>query len=133
MSPALVSIRSPESTKEDYESITTHIEGQILFQKGVKHLCENIGVRNVPGKYILPVSERPNYNNTLINGKNPYTTTTTTPGTNFELPVIDFSQLQGCNRQQVLLSLSKACETYGFFQVRTFSFFSLSNISRIHE
>lgn len=118
MSPALVSIRSPESTKEDYESITTHIEGQILFQKGVKHLCENIGVRNVPGKYILPVSERPNYDNTLINGKNPYTTTTTTtPGTNFELPVIDFSQLQGCNRQQVLLSLSKACETYGFFQV----------------
>lgn len=122
MSPALVSIRSPESTKEDYESITTHIECQTLFQKGVKHLCENIGVRNVPGKYILPISERPNYNNTLINGKNPYTITTT-PGTNFELPVIDFSQLQGCNRHQVLLSLSEACETHGFFQVRTFHFF----------
>lgn len=112
MSPALVATSPPESTKEDYEN-TTHVESQIIFQKGVKHLCENIGVRNVPGKYILPVSERPNYR-TLISGK-PHTTA----GTNFELPVIDFSQLQlqGSNRDRVLVSLAKACETYGFFQL----------------
>jgi hypothetical protein len=101
MSPALVTM-SPESMKENRDTVESQ------YQKGVKHLCEN-GVRSVPRKYILPVSERPNY---AMTGK-PYATETA----NFELPVIDFAQLQGSNRDQVLISLAKACESYGFFQV----------------
>ncbi|EEF22092.1 Flavonol synthase/flavanone 3-hydroxylase, putative, partial [Ricinus communis] len=37
--------------------------------------------------------------------------------TNLKLPVIDFAQLQGSDRTQVLKYLSKACEEYGFFQL----------------
>ncbi|KAF9593539.1 hypothetical protein IFM89_024128 [Coptis chinensis] len=33
-----------------------------------------------------------------------------------KLPIIDFAQLQGPNRPEVLKSLAKACEEYGFFQ-----------------
>lgn len=80
------------------------------YQKGVKHLCEN-GVNKVPKKYILPASDRPrmNYEGKLNVRKQ-----------NLKLPVIDFSELQGANRPQVLKSLANACEQYGFFQVRRF-------------
>ncbi|KAB1199545.1 putative 2-oxoglutarate/Fe(II)-dependent dioxygenase [Morella rubra] len=77
------------------------------YQKGVKHLCEN-GVNKVPKKYILPASDRPrmNYDGKLNVRKQ-----------NLKLPVIDFSELQGANRPQVLKSLANACEQYGFFQL----------------
>lgn len=77
---------------------------QIQYQKGVIHLLQS-GMKKVPGKYILPVAERPNErkeNNIQAN---------------LELPIINFSDLQGPNRSDVLKSLSKACEDYGFFQV----------------
>ena len=76
------------------------------FQKGVKHLCEN-GVRKLPNKYILPVSDRPNVNKEQPN----------VAKSNLKLPIIDFTELQGPNRSQILNSLSSACEEYGFFQV----------------
>lgn len=87
---------------------------QSQYQKGVKHLYET-GVKNVPPKYILPVSERPNV---VVNGIKP--TYAATTEANFKLPVIDFFQLlqeDGSNRHQVLTSLAHACENYGFFQV----------------
>ncbi|XP_012082504.1 protein DMR6-LIKE OXYGENASE 1 [Jatropha curcas] len=82
------------------------------YQKGVKRLYEK-GINKVPDKYILPVQERPSYcaqvaelhNNEEINKQN------------LKLPIIDFAELQGSNRPQVLKSLAEACEQYGFFQL----------------
>lgn len=74
------------------------------LQQGVKHLYEN-GIRKLPKKYILPLTERPNYKDQ----------TAAIP--NLKLPVIDFSELQGPNRSHVIDSLASACEEYGFFQV----------------
>ncbi|XP_071732939.1 probable 2-oxoglutarate-dependent dioxygenase SLC1 [Rutidosis leptorrhynchoides] len=74
-----------------------------MYQKGVKHLCDNYGVTQVPNKYILPEPERPHDLDTT-NGC-------------IDLPVIDFAQLQGADRPQVLASLSKACQEFGFFQL----------------
>ncbi|KAB2087208.1 hypothetical protein ES319_A04G087200v1 [Gossypium barbadense] len=76
------------------------------FQKGVKHLFEN-GVSKLPNKYILPVSDRPK-----VDKEHPNATKSS-----LKLPVIDFAELQGPNRSEVLNSLSSACEEYGFFQV----------------
>nr|XP_043618575.1 probable 2-oxoglutarate-dependent dioxygenase SLC1 [Erigeron canadensis] len=74
---------------------------QNMYQKGVKHLCDN-GVTQVPNKYILPELERPQ--SLVVDGC-------------IELPVIDFAQLQGAERPQVLKALSKACQEFGFFQL----------------
>ncbi|KAI3962541.1 hypothetical protein MKW92_034580 [Papaver armeniacum] len=71
------------------------------YNKGVKHLCET-GIDNVPKKYIFPASQRNNENELVLSLK---------------LPVIDFAELQGPNRDNVLHSLSEALENYGFFQV----------------
>ncbi|MCL7041031.1 hypothetical protein MKW94_026595 [Papaver nudicaule] len=71
------------------------------YNKGVKHLCET-GIANVPKKYIFPVSQRNDENEVVLSLK---------------LPTIDFAELQGPNRHNVLDSLSEACENYGFFQV----------------
>lgn len=99
MSPALVA-GSPESMNSANDSV----ENQ--YEKGVKYLYES-GIRSIPLKYILPVSERPD----TVQGE-PYIT-----DGNLQLPVIDFSELQGPKRSQVLRSLASACENYGFFQV----------------
>ncbi|XP_059625381.1 probable 2-oxoglutarate-dependent dioxygenase SLC1 [Cornus florida] len=95
MSPSM-SLAVNENTKEDEQ----------LYQKGVKHLCER-GIKKVPTKYILPVSEQPYSRKDDHNAANP----------NLKLPVIDFAQLQGSNRSQVLDSIAKACQDYGFFQL----------------
>ncbi|PIA54906.1 hypothetical protein AQUCO_00901070v1 [Aquilegia coerulea] len=75
---------------------------EIQYQKGVIHLCDT-GIKNVPNKYILPVFERPGEKK-VDKG-------------NIKLPVIDFAEMQGPNRSQVVKSLAKACEEFGFFQV----------------
>ena len=77
------------------------------YQKGVKHLCENGHLQRVPTKYILPASDRPATNMEDQNVSNQ----------NLRLPIIDFDDLLGPNRTQVLQSLADACEQYGFFQV----------------
>ncbi|KAK9124055.1 hypothetical protein Sjap_013657 [Stephania japonica] len=77
------------------------------YHKGVLHLCET-GITKIPNKYIFPIEDR--LRNTL--GKDQ-----TAECVGLELPVIDFAELQGSKRFQVLKSLSKACEEYGFFQV----------------
>ncbi|XP_059669781.1 probable 2-oxoglutarate-dependent dioxygenase SLC1 [Cornus florida] len=97
MSPTMVMIS--ESKREDDEL-------EIRYQKGVKHLCEN-GITKLPKKYILPISDRPN----SFKAK-PYQSQL-----NLKLPIIDFAELQGPNRSQVLKSLANACEQYGFFQL----------------
>ncbi|XP_027070034.2 probable 2-oxoglutarate-dependent dioxygenase SLC1 [Coffea arabica] len=103
MSPALVATpASPQSMM----SITNEHPVESQYQKGVKHLYE-IGIRRVPLKYILPVSERPNQT---------HWKTHTTDGS-LQLPVIDLSGLHGPRRSQVVRSLASACENYGFFQV----------------
>ena len=79
---------------------------QDQYQMGVKSLMER-GITRVPIKYTLPEEERPNYNFD-INADS---------GHNLKLPVIDFAQLQGFNRSQVISSLAKACQDYGFFRV----------------
>ena len=103
MSPAMA---LKTETKE--EDDTVQLESQYL-QKGVKHLCDS-GINQVPNKYIWPVSDRPNVND----GEQKEFKK------NLKLPIIDFSELQGSNRPQVLKSLANACEQYGFFQVGRF-------------
>ena len=93
MSPPAMAITNDDATETE-------------FQKGVKHLIEN-GVSKLPNKYILPVSDRPNVDKEQPN----------VAKSNLKLPIIDFAELQGSNRSQVLNSLSSACEEYGFFQV----------------
>ncbi|KAI9121989.1 hypothetical protein K1719_006678 [Acacia pycnantha] len=75
--------------------------------KGVKLLSDN-GLHRVPSKFILPVSDRPNIN---VEDQNVVTSNL------IQLPIIDFAELLGPNRPQVLHSLSHACEHYGFFQL----------------
>ncbi|KAI5395770.1 probable 2-oxoglutarate-dependent dioxygenase SLC1 [Lathyrus oleraceus] len=75
--------------------------------KGVKQLVDN-GIETVPKKYILPPSERPDINNS----EHP-----NVAKQNLQLPIIDFSDLFGPNRPQVIQSLANACEQFGFFQV----------------
>lgn len=100
MSPAM-SNKAVEAKNEEEEQ---RLEIK-RYQKGVKHLSET-GITKLPTKYILPVSDRP-----------------TTGDRNAEdygvkLPVIDFADLmQASSRSQVLQSLTKACEEYGFFQL----------------
>lgn len=79
-----------------------------MYQKGVKHLCDN-GLTQVPNKYILPEPERPQ--SLVVEGC-------------IDLPVINFAQLQGAYKPQVLASLSKACQEFGFFQVYTYNILS---------
>lgn len=86
--------------------LTTENE-ESQYQNGVKRLHEN-GISTVPSKYILPVLERPN------NTKHQEANVTKN---NLKLPIIDFHELQGPNRPQVLESLANACEQYGFFQL----------------
>nr|ACU22804.1 unknown [Glycine max] len=78
------------------------------YQKGVKHLCEKGHLNAVPKKYILPVSERPTKSS--VEDSN-------VVKQNLQLPIIDFSELLGPNRPQVLRSLANACQQYGFFQL----------------
>ncbi|XP_059309579.1 probable 2-oxoglutarate-dependent dioxygenase SLC1 [Lycium ferocissimum] len=98
MCPAM-HLLAVEKTKEKEEQIESR------YQKGVRHLCES-GITRIPKKYVLPVSDRP-----LIVKKEEKS------DENLNLPIIDFAQLQGPNRSQVLKSLAKACEEYGFFQL----------------
>ncbi|GFZ02394.1 2-oxoglutarate (2OG) and Fe(II)-dependent oxygenase superfamily protein [Actinidia rufa] len=96
MSPSMVMVDETRKEEED------------LYQKGVKHLSEN-GITKLPKKYVWPVSERPN---NATKGEVPYTFKS-----NLNLPIIDFADLQGPNRSQVLKALANACEHYGFFQL----------------
>lgn len=77
------------------------------YQNGVKRLYEN-GINKLPNKYILPTLERPNRSD----DQEPKVS-----NQNLKLPIIDFKELQGPNRPQVIKSLANACEQYGFFQV----------------
>ncbi|KAK4481123.1 hypothetical protein RD792_012000 [Penstemon davidsonii] len=99
MSPAMVM-----SEQRNYDSTP-----EFQYQKGVKHMYEN-GIEHVPNKYILPASERPNV---VINSEK----SSHVPQMSVQLPIIDFAELQGPNRTQVLESLSYACQNYGFFQL----------------
>lgn len=80
------------------------------YQKGVKHLYES-GISRVPDKYILPILDRP------ATATNRHVEPKISKNHNLTLPIIDFADLQGSNRDQVLKSLSNACEQFGFFQV----------------
>ncbi|XP_021677380.2 probable 2-oxoglutarate-dependent dioxygenase SLC1 [Hevea brasiliensis] len=88
--------------KENDEALETQ------FQKGVKRLYEK-GIDKIPNKYILPVQERPNNTSQAEPSE--------TCRESIKLPIIDFAELQGSNRPQVLKSLADACKQYGFFQL----------------
>ncbi|KAF8039130.1 hypothetical protein BT93_B1624 [Corymbia citriodora subsp. variegata] len=79
------------------------------YQRGVRHLCD-AGIERIPRKYVFPVSERPDLGTERSDVC--YGSSRT-----LKLPVIDFAQLQGSNRSQVLERLANACEEYGFFQL----------------
>ncbi|XP_021774595.1 protein DMR6-LIKE OXYGENASE 1-like [Chenopodium quinoa] len=96
MSPA-ISLQSEKKMRDS--------QSENQYQKGVRHLHEN-GIKKVPNKYIFPIPDRPNMRKESHIQE-----------TNIKLPVIDFAELQGPNRSQVLKSLTNACEQYGFFQV----------------
>ncbi|XAR54733.1 Flavanone 3-dioxygenase [Bertholletia excelsa] len=91
----------PEAKVEDEYSFE---RGQ--YQKGVKHLCES-GIAKLPKEYILPAWERPN-----VSSGEPDKLKSS-----LKLPLIDFAELQGPNKAQVLKSLKYACENYGFFRL----------------
>ncbi|XP_027349167.1 protein DMR6-LIKE OXYGENASE 1-like [Abrus precatorius] len=96
---------SPAMAIKEHRSEDDTPEGQ--YQKGVKQLYEKGHLHSVPKKYILPASERP-------------TKSVEDPNVakqNLQLPIIDFAELIGPNRSQVLQSLANACEQYGFFQL----------------
>ncbi|KAI5425716.1 probable 2-oxoglutarate-dependent dioxygenase SLC1 [Lathyrus oleraceus] len=98
MSPAMAMI--DQRNEEDHI-----IESE--YHKGVKNMYEKGYLHKVPKKYIFPASERPT---TSMNDSN-------SPKENLQLPIIDFAELIGPNRPQVLRSLANACEQYGFFQL----------------
>ncbi|CAL0299345.1 unnamed protein product [Lupinus luteus] len=77
------------------------------YEKGVKLLIDN-GLKKVPKKYIFPESDRSAARNT----EDP-----NVAKQNLQLPIIDFADLLGPCRTQVLQSLANACEEYGFFQL----------------
>lgn len=81
-----------------------------MYQKGVQNLCQS-GITKVPRKYILPVSDRPTSMDYSCDAM------ISAPDSTLNLPVIDFSELQGPNRTQVIQSLQKACQEFGFFQL----------------
>lgn len=98
MSPAYLASQNNCGTRDedDYEMSRN--------QKGVQNLYQS-GIKRVPSKYILPVSERA------------ITTMESLSTPLINLPVIDFSELQGPNRARVIQSLQNACQEFGFFQV----------------
>lgn len=95
MSPTMTVLTTTENGESDQ------------YQNGVKRLNE-IGINKLPNKYILPTLERPNRSD----DQEPNVS-----NQNLKLPIIDFKELQGPNRPQVIKSLANACEQYGFFQV----------------
>ncbi|KAG2406119.1 Protein DMR6-LIKE OXYGENASE 1 [Vigna angularis] len=98
---------SPAMALNEQRSKDDAAEEQIEYEKGEKHLCEKGHIRAVPKKYILPVADRPTKTVKDSNVLNQ----------NLQLPIIDFAELLGPNRPQVLQSLSNACQQYGFFQL----------------
>lgn len=76
-----------------------------IAMKGVRHLCENIGITRVPSKYIFPLSDRPQ---NMPSAQKP----------ELKLPIIDIAELLSEDRTRVLETLDKACKEYGFFQVK---------------
>lgn len=101
-------------TAADNDDNNSGQQERVLYQKGVKHLCDG-GIKAVPTKYILPAVERPSAISGRRNGGGGDDDDDSK--VNIKLPIIDFAQLQGPNRLQVLQSLAHACENYGFFQV----------------
>ncbi|PIA43563.1 hypothetical protein AQUCO_01900154v1 [Aquilegia coerulea] len=101
---------SPAMTLQSVNSRTEDDHFKSVYQKGVKHLCDS-GITKVPNKYVLPISDRALFKDGLELNQNIASNPT------IQLPIIDFSQLQGPNRSHVLKSLAKACEKYGFFQI----------------
>lgn len=90
--------------------------------KGVKHLYET-GIAKLPRKYVLPESDRPNFS------KSPGEEPCRFKNSNIQLPLIDFSELQGSNRAQVIMTLANACENYGCFQVGSKLSFAMFSIN----
>ncbi|PON40565.1 Oxoglutarate/iron-dependent dioxygenase [Trema orientale] len=85
----------------EIENHQTTSSEQIQYQMGVRSLLER-GITRVPTKYILPQEERPNGDSDIHD---------------LNIPVIDFAQLHGSTRSQVISSLAKACQEYGIFQL----------------
>ncbi|KAG6490480.1 probable 2-oxoglutarate-dependent dioxygenase SLC1 [Zingiber officinale] len=75
-----------------------------IVMKGVRHLCENVGITRVPSKYIFPISDRPQIMSSAQKPK-------------IKFPVIDIGKLLSEDRTRVLETLDQACKEYGFFQV----------------
>ncbi|XP_074585681.1 putative 2-oxoglutarate-dependent dioxygenase SLC1 [Curcuma longa] len=75
-----------------------------IAMKGVRHLCENVGITRVPSKYIFPFPDRPQITSSEQKPK-------------LKLPVIDIGELLSADRTRVLETLDRACKEYGFFQV----------------
>ncbi|XP_010683986.2 probable 2-oxoglutarate-dependent dioxygenase SLC1 [Beta vulgaris subsp. vulgaris] len=96
---------SPAISLQSVRNMSDSSQSENEYQKGVKHLYEN-GIQKVPNKYIFPILDRPNTEKeSHVNEAN------------IKLPIIDFAELQGANRSQVLKDLTNACAQYGFFQV----------------
>ncbi|KAK4750065.1 hypothetical protein SAY87_027514 [Trapa incisa] len=103
MSPAMLAMTDGEANDVLHDNDDND---ESLYQKGVRHLCEK-PISKVPGKYILPIEERP-LPTKPNSGRAPL----------ISLPVVDFSELMSpSGRSATLVSLAKACENYGFFQL----------------
>ncbi|KAL5232516.1 hypothetical protein ABZP36_031292 [Zizania latifolia] len=77
-------------------------EREYYCRRGVRNLCDS-GISRLPGKYVLPASDRPGQAAAVGSVK---------------LPVVDLSRLRiPSERAAVLRTLDAACREYGFFQV----------------
>uniref|UniRef100_A0ACD6ALB7 Uncharacterized protein n=1 Tax=Avena sativa TaxID=4498 RepID=A0ACD6ALB7_AVESA len=76
--------------------------------KGVRHLSD-AGITRLPGRYVLPASDRPGRSIGAAAGDTP---------ARVKLPVVDLARLRvPTERAAVLSTLYTACRDYGFFQV----------------
>jgi isopenicillin N synthase-like dioxygenase len=75
--------------------------------KGVRHLSD-AGITRLPGRYVLPASDRPGASVCISSGGN----------ARVKLPVVDLARLRvPTERAAVLSTIYTACRDYGFFQV----------------
>jgi len=98
----MVSVSCDSNSREDGDEQLN--KGCSLRFQTVKYLSE-VGVKELPGRFILPEDKRPNANSTV------------STSLQYDLPVIDISGLEGPHRLQVVSAIGRACQETGFFRV----------------
>jgi hypothetical protein len=77
-------------------------KGCSLSFKTMKYLSE-VGVKELPSRFILPEDKRPNVNSTVRTPRQ------------YDLPVIDISSLEGPHHLQIISAIGSAFQQIVFF------------------